>query len=42
MSWNCLQHIPVLYSEKDVQAKVAPFKGRIKELELALAKKNMS
>ncbi len=42
MSWNCPQHIPVLYSAAEVQAKIAPLKARIKELELALAKKNMS
>jgi uncharacterized protein len=38
MSWNCPQHIPLKYSETEVQAKTAPLEARIKELEAKLAK----
>jgi uncharacterized protein len=33
MSWNCPQHIPLKYSEAELQAKIAPLEARIKELE---------
>jgi uncharacterized protein len=42
MSWNCPQHIPLKYSETEVQAEVqaktAPLEARIRELEAKLAK----
>lgn len=31
--WNCPQHIPIRYSEAEVEAIVAPLQARIKELE---------
>jgi uncharacterized protein len=37
MSWNCPQHIPLKYSEAEVQAKTAPLEARIRELEAKLA-----
>ena len=40
MSWNCPQHIPILYSEAEVAAKIVPLEARIKELETALVEKN--
>jgi uncharacterized protein len=38
MSWNCPQHIPLKYSEAEVQAKTAPLEARIRELEAKVAK----
>lgn len=37
MSWNCPQHISPKYSEAEMEAKVAPLKARIQELEAKLA-----
>jgi uncharacterized protein len=37
MSWNCPQHIPLKYSEAEVQAKTVLLEARIKELEAKLA-----
>ena len=39
MSWNCPQHIPILHSEAEVAAKIAPLEAKIRELEIALAQK---
>lgn len=36
-SWNCPQHIPIRYSEAEVNAIVAPLNDRIAELEQQLA-----
>ena len=33
MSWNCPQHIPIMYSEAEVAAQIDPLTARIKELE---------
>ena len=38
MSWNCPQHIPIRYSEAEVNAKIEPLVARIEELEAKLAK----
>ncbi len=40
MSWNCPQHIPIMYSEAEVAAKTAPLTARIKELENQLKERN--
>lgn len=37
-NWNCPQHIPIRYSEQEVEAIVAPLQARIAELEERLAK----
>lgn len=37
MSWNCPQHIPIKYSEAEVEAKIQPLQTRIVELEAKLA-----
>ena len=36
MSWNCPQHIPIMYSEAEVVAKIEPLTAKIKELEAQL------
>ena len=38
MSWNCPQHIPLKYSEAEVNAKIEPLERRIEELEAELAR----
>ena len=40
MSWNCPQHIPIMYSEAEVATKTAPLTARIKELEARLKARN--
>lgn len=40
MSWNCPQHIPIMYSEAEVAAKTAPLTTRIQELETQLKARN--
>ncbi|MGL6340529.1 MAG: pyridoxamine 5'-phosphate oxidase family protein [Waterburya sp.] len=35
-SWNCPQHIPILYSEQEVAEIIAPLQTRIEELERLL------
>jgi len=37
MSWNCPQHIPLKYSEAEVNAKIEPLQTKITELEAKLA-----
>ena len=37
MSWNCPQHIPIKYSEAEVNAQIEPLAARIEELEAKLA-----
>jgi uncharacterized protein len=41
-NWNCPQHIPVRYSEKEVEAIIAPLQSRIDRLETLLAMKNIN
>ncbi|WP_017326073.1 pyridoxamine 5'-phosphate oxidase family protein [Synechococcus sp. PCC 7336] len=36
LDWNCPQHIPLKYSERDVACKLAPLQQRIAELEAQL------
>ena len=36
MSWNCPQHIPIMYSEAEVAAKIEPLTARVRELEAKL------
>ena len=38
MSWNCPQHIPLKYSEAEVNAKIEPLAARIEELEAELTR----
>jgi len=37
MSWNCPQHIPLKYSEAEVNAKIQPLESKIARLEAKLA-----
>lgn len=41
-SENCPQHIPIRYSETEVEAMIAPLQNRIAELEQQLSKQNSS
>jgi predicted pyridoxine 5'-phosphate oxidase superfamily flavin-nucleotide-binding protein len=41
-SENCPQHIPIRYSEKEVEAMMAPLRERIAELERHLSEQNSS
>jgi predicted pyridoxine 5'-phosphate oxidase superfamily flavin-nucleotide-binding protein len=41
-SENCPQHIPIRYSEKEVEAMMAPLRERIAELERDLSEQNSS
>ena len=36
-NWNCPQHIPIRYSEREVAERVAPLEARIAQLEKQLA-----
>ncbi|WP_013320436.1 pyridoxamine 5'-phosphate oxidase family protein [Gloeothece verrucosa] len=36
LDWNCPQHIPIRYSEAEVQEMIAPLAARIRELESQL------
>ncbi|MGV0029245.1 hypothetical protein [Phormidesmis priestleyi] len=39
-SENCPQHIPIRYSETEVEAMMAPLRDRIAELEQQLSEQN--
>ncbi len=38
LDWNCPQHIPIRYSEEEVEEMMVPLQIKIKELEAKLAK----